>query len=75
MNQWYFSVDGNQQGPLDDVAAIEFAKQNPTAHCWRHGFADWKLASEVPELTETSTGPVALMRPAADLTLCRRQGR
>ena len=63
MNQWYFSIDADQQGPFDDVTAMEFAKRNPGAHCWRHGFADWKLASEVPELTEASAGPVALMRP------------
>ncbi len=63
MNQWYFSIDGDQQGPFDDVAAIDFAKSHPNAHCWRHGFADWKLASDVQELSNPSTGPVALMRP------------
>lgn len=63
MNQWFFSIDGDQQGPFDDIAAMEFATSHPNAQCWRHGFADWKLASDVPELINPSAGPAALMRP------------
>jgi uncharacterized protein (TIGR00266 family) len=63
MNQWYFSIDGEQRGPLDDLAAIEFAASHPHAHCWRQGFADWKLVTEVPELVAPPAGPMALMRP------------
>lgn len=63
MNQWYFSIDGDQQGPFDDAAAIDFARRNPNAYSWRHGFADWKLAADVAELTDAASGPVALMRP------------
>ncbi|MEZ5930376.1 MAG: TIGR00266 family protein [Alphaproteobacteria bacterium] len=63
MNQWYFSIDGEQSGPLDDVAAIDFAASHPNAHCWRQGFADWKVVSEVPELITPPAGSVALMRP------------
>jgi uncharacterized protein (TIGR00266 family) len=63
MSQWYFSIEGNQSGPFDDAPAVDFAKENPNAHCWRPGFADWKLASDVPELADNAAGPVALMRP------------
>jgi uncharacterized protein (TIGR00266 family) len=50
MSQWYFSIDGKQTGPLDAEAAASFARQNPKAFCWRAGWANWVMASQVGEL-------------------------
>ena len=72
MSQWYFSIDGNQTGPFDDPAAVDYARDNPKAHCWRPGFADWRVASEVPELAGGDAA-VSLMRPPA-IRAARRAG-
>ena len=62
MSQWHFSVNGQQQGPMDHAQAQAFASQNPGAFCWRPGFANWQLASSTPELLG---GPVAGAMPVA----------
>ena len=49
MSQWYFAVDGQQSGPHDDLAALEFARSHPAAHAWRPGFADWKPVGEIAD--------------------------
>lgn len=60
MNEWYFSVNGQQTGPLDMVAARAFAAKNPTAFCWRPGFGEWLAVSRVGELEVSHTAPPAL---------------
>ena len=49
-NDWYFSIDGEQRGPMDDAQAREFARENPEAYCWRPGFAEWLRVAQVGEL-------------------------
>ncbi|WP_163830671.1 TIGR00266 family protein [Spartinivicinus ruber] len=50
MNQWYFSIDGKQSGPIDDAMAKVIVRENPGSYCWRQGFSDWLPVYEVPEL-------------------------
>ncbi len=50
MAQWYFSYNGERNGPFDDDAARAQARRAPDGHCWREGFDDWKPVREVAEL-------------------------
>lgn len=72
MSQWYFSDDGEQVGPLDQAAAMQFARAKPDAHAWRPGFADWRLAKEIEELSEVSASP-SMLRPPP-VSAARRAG-
>ncbi|WP_428264212.1 GYF domain-containing protein [Haliangium sp.] len=50
LEEWYLSVDGEQQGPFPlDRAREWLAAQGPDTevHCWRDGFDDWCLVEEV----------------------------
>jgi uncharacterized protein (TIGR00266 family) len=51
MNQWFFHHNGQQAGPLDQAAAMAYAKENPGAFCWRAGFTEWLPVSRVGELS------------------------
>ena len=57
MNQWHFFVNGQKVGPMDLVAAMDFAKKNPEALCWRPGFAEWIRVSHVAELSGAGSAP------------------
>lgn len=57
MAQWYFSYDGQQVGPFDDVQARSQAASRPGGHCWREGFTEWLPIAEVAELA--AAGAVA----------------
>ncbi len=59
MAQWYFSVGGNQTGPLDREQVIQQARAHPNGHVWREGFAEWLPVSQVPELNESGSAYVA----------------
>ncbi|MFN8546413.1 MAG: AIM24 family protein [Candidatus Eisenbacteria bacterium] len=59
MNQWHFFVSGQKVGPMDLAAAIDFAKKNPEALCWRPGFAEWIRVSHVAELSGAGNLPPA----------------
>lgn len=50
MKQWYFSIDGNQSGPIDDTQVAAIVREKPGAYCWKEGFTDWKPVFEVPEI-------------------------
>lgn len=51
MAQWFFHTATEQVGPLEGQAAIEFARTNPDAHCWRQGFVEWLPVRAVAELS------------------------
>ncbi len=57
MSDWHFSVDGRQVGPLDQAAALAYARQNPTAYVWRPSFSGWLTIDQVPELKGAGPGP------------------
>ena len=69
MNQWFFHVDGSQQGPFAGAAASACAQAHPTAHCWRLGSPEWLPVSRVAELSGGAavTAPTfAAVAPRAD---------
>jgi len=63
MTQWYLSVDGNQEGPMDLAQAVAQAKQNPNAFAWRDGFAEWQPVASIGELNPTPGAPVPMPPP------------
>lgn len=52
MTQWFFH-DGSdaQVGPLEGQAALDYARANPGAYCWRQGQAEWLPVRAVAELS------------------------
>ena len=56
MSQWHFSIEGQQEGPLESHAAFDYARRNPGAYCWRQDFDDWKLIADVEELRGGEAG-------------------
>jgi uncharacterized protein (TIGR00266 family) len=65
MSQWFLSVNGQQMGPFDPATAAAQARANPTAFCWRQGFAQWLPVAQVPELTQPGSAMAAPMAPPA----------
>lgn len=61
MSQWYFSVNGEQQGPFDDGDARRMAVSLSDGYAWREGMSQWLPVADVPELK----GPEAGMPPGA----------
>jgi len=51
MSPWYFHTATDQVGPLEGQSAMDFAKANPDAFCWKPGFAEWLPVRSVAELT------------------------
>jgi hypothetical protein len=62
--QWYYSKNGAQFGPIDQVELISKISSGEIYHSdlvWRDGMADWLPVSKVPELVLPS-------KPAQSLT-------
>lgn len=53
MYQWFFSYDGKQIGPFDQVQAIAQAAKRPDGHAWHEGFTEWVAIRQIPELNPT----------------------
>jgi hypothetical protein len=54
MAQWYYTVNGQQAGPVDDAqmsAMIQNGQVQPTDLIWREGMASWSEARTVPEFS------------------------
>jgi len=67
---WYAMVKGTQIGPLDLVALEQKVKAGELTlrtYLWKQGMADWKRASDVPEVSPVFAGvavaPGAAPRP------------
>ncbi|MGF1562419.1 MAG: TIGR00266 family protein [Geminicoccaceae bacterium] len=60
MSRWYFAVDGQRVGPLDDVAAADFVRTHGQGLCWRPGFEDWMPIADVPDLQVADERPPPL---------------
>jgi uncharacterized protein (TIGR00266 family) len=63
MSQWYFTSGGEESGPLDHGAAVQFGRSSPGARVWRSGFPDWRAVADVPELAEHGARPSMLHPP------------
>ncbi|MCC6993453.1 MAG: zinc-ribbon domain-containing protein [Deltaproteobacteria bacterium] len=54
-DEWYFAVDGNQEGPLGFRDLVDRVVKVPTGAdvlVWRDGFDDWVPPASVPELKQ-----------------------
>lgn len=51
MTQWFFHTSREQVGPLQGAAALDFARRNPDAFCWRQGMPEWLPVKAVAELS------------------------
>jgi membrane protease subunit (stomatin/prohibitin family) len=58
VSQWYFAVNGAQQGPYDENTfrgMIQSGAVKKETHVWKTGMAGWLQASQVPELANAFT--------------------
>jgi predicted Zn finger-like uncharacterized protein len=68
---WYIVVDGEQKGPLPPIELSQlFAKGSVglDSYVWQEGFDDWKVAGDVPELTQVFGGVAAQAKGASAAT-------
>src|SRR5215468_5814991 len=63
---WFVFTEGQQHGPVAAENLITFlaAHTGPPVYVWRDGFADWMLASEVPELAVAPALPPPPLMPS-----------
>ena len=63
---WFVFTEGQQHGPIATERLIAFleAHSGPPVYVWRDGFADWMLASDVPELAVSPQLPAPPPMPA-----------
>ena len=75
---WYIVVDGEQKGPLPPIEISQlFAKGTVglDSYVWKEGFDDWKVAGDVPELTQIFGGGNASTGAAATEDTTRHRSR
>src|SRR5690349_19909529 len=58
---WFVFVEGQRHGPVQSERLVAFLESHtaphdeshpaPPVYVWREGFAEWRLASDVPELS------------------------
>src|SRR5262245_38020083 len=70
---WFVFVEGQRHGPVQSERLIAFLESHtaphdeahpaPPVYVWREGFADWQLASDVPELALPPPLPQAAVKP------------
>jgi len=73
---WFVFVEGQRHGPVQNERLIAFLESHTASHdashpappvyVWREGFADWQLASDVPELALPPPPPNAAVEPPPD---------
>jgi hypothetical protein len=68
MSEWYYSSNGQQQGPISFEQLVDISKKgglHPTKDLvWTASMKDWTPAGNVPELSQASSAPVT--PPVAD---------
>jgi uncharacterized protein (TIGR00266 family) len=63
MHQWFFSYNGQQQGPFDHAAAIAQAAKNANGHVWRQGMPEWIPINACAELRSSAPGGALAVAP------------
>ncbi|MBU0946807.1 MAG: TIGR00266 family protein [Proteobacteria bacterium] len=59
MHSWYVVVNGQQQGPFDQLQvqqAFKSGQYSLETLVWRDGFRDWTPIAQIPELQNSATG-------------------
>jgi hypothetical protein len=70
---WYYSTNGQQQGPVDDATLDRYIMQgslNASSYVWRDGMADWAPLGQVRPI---ATGSPAADPYAATCTVCGKR--
>ncbi|MFM2043961.1 MAG: hypothetical protein RLY86_2537 [Pseudomonadota bacterium] len=76
MTQWFFHTSQQQVGPLEGQTAVDFARANPDAFCWRAGMPEWLPVRTVAELSgHTSPWGAAGMAPPPPSAGAFQRGR
>jgi len=57
--EWYLNYEGKQIGPLDEIQAKSYVKNNPNGFAWRDGFPEWVPIRKIAELGEGVAMPPA----------------
>lgn len=67
MNSWYFSKDGQQEGPVTAgqiVALVNASTLDPaTTQVWREGLAEWIPLHQSPVFDEVRSLPAPVIAP------------
>src|SRR5213594_1432779 len=65
---WFVFTEGQQYGPVaaENLIAFLAAHTGPPVYVWRDGFADWMLASDVPELAVAPALPPPPLMPTPE---------
>ena len=67
--QWYYTVQGQRQGPVDDAGLEQLARQGviqDDTYVWREGLAEWQLYGTVkPKAGPVPTPQTNLVPPAS----------
>src|SRR5215813_1476527 len=78
---WFVFVEGQRHGPVQSERLVAFLESHTASHdashpappvyVWREGFAEWRLASDIPELALPPPLPevIAERPPAAPIAL------
>src|SRR5215813_8039096 len=78
---WFVFVEGQRHGPVQSERLVAFLESHTASHdashpappvyVWREGFAEWRLASDIPELALPPPLPevIAEPPPAAPIAL------
>ena len=64
--EWYVSIDGNQEGPFSLANAQRWVAGKPfeaELHCWSDGFDDWLPVDKVSHFRNLRKRPLATARP------------
>lgn len=71
-NSWYFSKDGQQEGPVTAgqiVALVNTSNLDPaTTHVWREGLPDWIPLDQSPVFDEAPSIPAPVIAPVRAVT-------
>ena len=65
-DRWFYGSEGQRRGPINRDALVDLLLTDNLAEStlvWRSGFAEWKRASEVPELRSEIPPPLPLSAP------------
>ena len=65
--EWYVSIDGDQQGPFSLADAQKWIAAKPfdaELHCWSEGFDDWLPVDKVSHFRNLRKKPMPPPRPA-----------
>jgi hypothetical protein len=76
-NAWFYDDYGQTRGPVHPEDLVSYLKQRDEWRAvlvWKEGFADWKHAVEVDELSRWLTRPPPLPRPRTPLSSVPKTG-